>query len=777
MGVIDSAYFRVIFNQLKELKSLHVLEITFDLNREQEEEDSNESIYTTNLNLKELEITFTKPTELLKILMSSPNLITLYTSQISPNLIYFIRQEMKNLKFIFCQRYFENQQLSVVLYDPCDVSEIFDQESLDPLMRVPNITLMLQHLKQNDISSLKNVSFLWRSVLMSFTSKSTLSITERTQWLTESRKDRDHIEICSSYQGDLFDDILENIKPFSRNIKNLSIYRNFRGIASIRVEMPKLQHLSLVGLNMELQSLSPIIFKDLQSLSLSEYYMDAILSVFKKFKTRKLRLRNIYVKKGFKIKDLPINNHLMELDFVETKSRQLKISRILLDLMKSSPKVSIIHCYEIDLNFCSTIQYMKRSNIKIEYYNCEDVDIIKDYNEIEFRLSTSTCLDPLKRIPPEIHDLVFQHISKSDSKTKKFKLKLSEVSKDWYNFTSYCHKFLENIKYKIDVQQFDISHYKTSTRKYWIVEIINPGTKNLCEMINALERYSPSLREFTVNATKDVFNFFPCLSYTHLKDLRLECYGERFGVNKISKRFTCENLKILQLINFKLGKNAKCFKSFLMANKKLRQLNLRNCSGIVHLFTDDGFKTPEFRLLYLCLPIEKRVQKGSPVDENLVSFLLSQANDIFSIDLKHASVKIIETILNRFQHLRHLLFHDMNFDHSLNFSRREKIYRIALPFQTFNEIQFFLDKIWFVKILYIPNLTDETLSYLADRESMTPTSVFCGTISTQNIVITDNRFRHISVFECPDYPLLVNNVTKCRNIERKFLVDFGNKMF
>ncbi|CAO1406744.1 unnamed protein product [Diamesa tonsa] len=290
--------------------------------------------------------------------------------------------------------------------------------------------------------------------------------------------------------------------------------------------------------------------------------------------------------------------------------------------------------------------------------------------KIKINEDSKECMDPLLKVPEELHDLIFQHLDV---------LKASEISMFWYNSIAASRECMKHLKLKYDVCSYDFEmcdHKQdcytalvNTPRKYKSIQINChrcSSFSNLCwKLISNQERMidldikNMTLKENVAEVT------FP-----NLESLKIRHHKSSQTINLFRKFRNSKKLKKLELISmFKV--NTDILQNAFIKDLQIHQnlVELRLSSNIFDiLFQTDVAATLTFKLKVLQIHTELKchVMEREDIDINFNKFLLTQRECLESISLPRVrqfySKVLLHTIFNKLNALKIVCLSNRHFE-------------------------------------------------------------------------------------------------------------------
>lgn len=692
-----------------------------------------------------------------QILAACPNIRHLQVDQLTKDLVDFVHDSLPQLKRLQFISPYKRKRFHCYKYD-IDFSNFdFDRTAtLDPLTRLPKscCNLIFQHFSGRDVLNFSSCSIMWFNyVANSPHCMSRVKINVRTSssffhdFIQKSTRMYQEMRIYGPSKTCAVTELSCVFNKFHESLTRLDVccFCDESKQLDARFKLPQLRHLSFTT-NPFSSSLVNCILnnaENLECLELNEQRSEAICEILRVLRARKLLMTNVSLHCRRNWGNLNVHNqHLRELDLMKANIDDDETKVLLL----ACPSLETLHVGYLSaesLNFIMT--NMKR--ITRLTYRKIDESCRKDESYLELRAEEAN-IDPLIRIAEELHSLIFQHLQSSFGDSF---IDVSKVSKTWFNHTASSDVFMNKLTLRIHVDDKTDGNFlnciRNPRRNYKRIEIalnfakfralleldsnrhlrkfveVEWDKKNLAGYaVSLIHQLSNHFKELAVDGIdllpsavilpKEGFNF------SRLRKLAIKSQAPT-DLNFLFSQFKVRRVREVFLENFYLNANrVDEFVEFLENNEALSDLFLNNCRGVEAAFERDISKKINFKLRQLLLPIYEHVGLcGSPIDDNLNKFLMTQMKSIVWLHLVHVSGGMINTIFTKSCNLREFGFLKITGYNNIRFGSIrpvESLKVLKLPFMYSIEfIQPFLRLAPYLTDLSVGGISDEILEHLA----------------------------------------------------------------
>lgn len=260
------------------------------------------------------------------------------------------------------------------------------------------------------------------------------------------------------------------------------------------------------------------------------------------------------------------------------------------------------------------------------------------------RFKTRRSMDPMIVLPNELHEFIFQHLTQNEV------LNASEVSQLWYQETldSKCCR----MTFKININDIfelpgreDLKQLQNSRRIYTNIHIKWDylGYINNNECWDLIKAHSQNIEILSIVNLMLVDEYETTLVISKLKKLTIShqtnwLYNPTYVLLNSNSNLTCLVLDV----NFDMR-----FCDFFEENETLKELELSS-NLILSLLLIDALNDVKFKLTKL--KISRSI--FSFMDNNLNTFLLSQADSLEEIEVFGVPTEIFNLIFNDFKVIR-----------------------------------------------------------------------------------------------------------------------------
>lgn len=319
-------------------------------------------------------------------------------------------------------------------------------------------------------------------------------------------------------------------------------------------------------------------------------------------------------------------------------------------------------------------------------------------------------LNPLTRISEDLHELIFQHLTGKDV------LRLSLVSPQWHDFTSNSKNCMKLIKLKVVWLHNISTHSKTerfeliqkSLRKYqYFYFYCNSNAIVIEECMNILKAHAKSVVSIV---SIDMISDVKVMNNIILPNLQSLSVREI-----IHKRYNAPNIVLLQaskqLTSIKLDISANEHVIECLKNKNLTEIDI-SYHMIENIFKNDVSGIFNFKLKTFCANTGIMNRR---TEENFIKFLISQANNLKSLQLFRVNCNVMNTIISSMKALIHLQYQslqdevivlDLNENKNIIFMEIRSEYK-------FERIKRVLEATPNLKELFVERITKELVEFLA----------------------------------------------------------------
>ena len=263
-------------------------------------------------------------------------------------------------------------------------------------------------------------------------------------------------------------------------------------------------------------------------------------------------------------------------------------------------------------------------------------------------------LNPLNRISEELHELIFQHLNGNDV------LRFALVSPQWYDLTANSRNCMNLIKLKV----------------VWLHNISTHSRKDRFELVqNSQRRYQHFYFYCNSNAIviEECMNILTAHADSVVSIVAIDMISDALEMNSITlrnlqslsvreifhKRYNAPNIVLLQastkLKSLKLDISANEYVIECLQNKNLTDLDI-SYHMIENIFKNDVSGILNFKLKTFCA---NTGVMHSRTEANFIKFILSQANNLESLQLFRVNCRVINTIINRMKALKHLHYQSL----------------------------------------------------------------------------------------------------------------------
>lgn len=280
-------------------------------------------------------------------------------------------------------------------------------------------------------------------------------------------------------------------------------------------------------------------------------------------------------------------------------------------------------------------------------------------------------MDPLHKVPEELHDLIFQHLNV---------LMASEISISWYNSIAASRECMKHLKLKYDVpfEDFELCEHKkdcynelvNTPRKYKSIQINCHRCLSFSSLCWKLISHQERMIDFDI---KNMILKEPVAEVTLpiLESLKIRNKKSSQTINLLGRFKNSKNIKKLELISIVNETTEFLQNVSLIEDLQIHQnlVELRLSSNIFDiLFRTDVAATLKFKLKVLHIHTELRchVMEREDIDRNFNKFLLTQRECLESISLPRVrqfySKALLHTIFNSLKALTIVCLSNRHFE-------------------------------------------------------------------------------------------------------------------
>lgn len=780
----------LIINAMENLKTLHLGQILEDSTSSCEPIfRSNTSIMTTKLMTVPFSISW-------PIVKHCINIKTIQTNRISKSLVDITKE--RSIDLSYSSNYKVRRKYFMRRFN---TSSVYHKR--DPLLLLPQncCDLILQHLNVKQLMRISMVSILWFNCVNDDEKlMSRVKFFYRDFCQTVKRNYRHMKLLVTSFNSvlNIFD------QEFSDSIISLEMIIDGRNAFKLQAsskefagELLGLQRLAISADATFLESflkdekLSREIIESsefyrfinnmqhIQEVELIQFNAEVMAVLLPIIKANKVVIKNLS------------NFARNEICFELSQQSNEFIDQLDLKLDQRAENAILQHFLSICINIkLLNVHTLTTSNLQFIICNCPKIERITFYtasdeclqimknSRIQFStIKPELCIDPMLRIPNELHALIFQHLDSYESIDKTI-IRSSEVSKTWFNFTKDSDIFIDAIEFHCDFGEIS---FEKLTRKYKTFNLVcdyetrSTVDESFQSFVNLMQNVSANLTELTIFLKFDVFEFSPeSIKPPNMQHLKVES-KRRLSLGKLVKFLRSENLKTFEVKNFILDPDdAEDFITFLSINKNLKELVLDKCEGLEHIFKSGIAQRIQFQLVQLLLPIYEHVSLLK-IGHNINSFLLQQIKSLEYLDLIHVSGAMLNTVFAHSKLLQYFRFLKLSdspaYDlftetiHSLQYLKLPFMYRV-------DYIKPYIRCAPNLKELSIGGLSEEILDYVADHiphleEILYAEAHAIKKVDLEEIGATFRKYKGIKLWKS-DYAISKSGNRLNKWIERKF---------
>lgn len=328
-------------------------------------------------------------------------------------------------------------------------------------------------------------------------------------------------------------------------------------------------------------------------------------------------------------------------------------------------------------------------------------------------------MDPLVKIFPELHELVFQHFNAKDF------VKITEVTPTWYEIfgdldflvkkvklelngsTKLMIKFLKNIKTTkySTIRVYQNVYIGSSTASFKFSRALMKCFLTSHSMITKLEM---DCSEFSDETEK----FLNEIDFSKIEFLKLE-NANSTSVNNLLRR--CRSLTHLQLECVLQDESLErssipSLKMILKRNNCLESLDLSSDAFNIFFTTDI---TNKMSLNLKSLTVRSGKKFFDNIDQNFIRFLENQSKSLERIDIHGCKPRVIEYIFNNVRALKYLRFMGDFSGEQLRFNQNGNIIELSIPNIVDDKFDAITQLVPNLRKLFTRNLTRKKLQNIA----------------------------------------------------------------
>ncbi|KAG5666854.1 hypothetical protein PVAND_014862 [Polypedilum vanderplanki] len=246
--------------------------------------------------------------------------------------------------------------------------------------------------------------------------------------------------------------------------------------------------------------------------------------------------------------------------------------------------------------------------------------------------------DPLMRLPEDIHELIFQHITMRDFRN------CMEVSKTWSFYTRNCRAATNKIRLKFTKETTRDRHELMKNCDIKCSDIAMLGS-----CISYLTNFVDILRELTIftssSCSPDILFEYPCLESLTICRQYQHCDNEE--VYRHLEHFTkCKKLKLLA-IHEKLNENSvEPLMILLKNNPDLKELRIFHCLAYKKIFKNDFSDEIPFKLEKLAIDIgyDQASIRNTDYEKNFIQFLKLHVDTLKVLRMRAVTGRIMNEV-------------------------------------------------------------------------------------------------------------------------------------
>lgn len=693
------------------------------------------------------------------LLRLAPNIEILYTEHVTKADLTCYREKFKSLdEIVVGSNCIWNHQRPKVFIRHQNLRTTFDI-LFELSSSLVNIDLIFQHFKAVDLIRASEVSHFWHN-LTANSEKCMSKIWMRINDLNHSavqQSKRKYQNIIlrqhrCKYSIDLF---LSKFGLYLQSIQIIGsedgqhlffpthLFPNLKNVAFVRT-VTREDHFCTRGC---------FIYLDdpgyLNELTVSEERTLKIMFLFNNLLAKKLVIKNVW--NDNKNDDHALkNNYVTELDLTASGC-DLYCEAL---LIRGCPNLELLHLNDLTKD---KLKLVKANNKKLKMITYRTKRFQFDDVLIQTTKLKEQTIDPLVILPEVLHDLLFQHFRGREPFESS--IRVSEVSKTWYEATRRSKKFLRNFVVKIPCTKLDLLVTK---RIFTTFCFILQSCDDSEMFLKALNDHSRSLINLNVKNIDFIDNKkFSSVDLPNLKYLELDSTylpndsNDPIELTQYLQKFICFDLVHLYLVNFKLDiAQVLVLGRFLQLNEKLKYLYLDGVGDLRELFKSEISTQMKFQLTYLRFSLLEYCSIDSRTSKNLCSFLNSQAETLETIDLTHVTNEMVDVIFSKCRNLKEFRFTKLSkavistpntvVPSKPSYLRIDSLNLLEIPFSfRLKHFKPYLDSAPNLSILLVTGLSEEILEYAHKNLKHIGSIVYdnfeldarCGDFSYENIKV------------------------------------------
>lgn len=338
-------------------------------------------------------------------------------------------------------------------------------------------------------------------------------------------------------------------------------------------------------------------------------------------------------------------------------------------------------------------------------------------------------MDPLVKIPQDLHILVFQHFSVTEI------LEFSEISQEWFEklakskclkkmkFSLKSWRFLKGTRQQQTEEKTQV--LRNSIRQYQSVAIDCRFDRNLSEEFwKFLEFAAPFVRELKIRSIKlDSPKVFPL---PKLKVLKLTYISSDIRNILLTSSNSLTKLKLKMESPLKWNETLSVDQGSIMAvrgcmekNQDLEELELHGSVQYNTFFDGDFSEVVKFRLKTLKIKTGMRLALISERNEqHFLNFLETQSSSLQNFFIDVCRPNVIQQAFNQMPsvtsfHIDVMMMSDYKV-RDLELNLNERIVDLKIPYVShLEDIKAFLEVAPNLRSLFVAHLSHETMEFIA----------------------------------------------------------------
>jgi hypothetical protein len=325
----------------------------------------------------------------------------------------------------------------------------------------------------------------------------------------------------------------------------------------------------------------------------------------------------------------------------------------------------------------------------------------------KLKLQLESSMDPLLMVHPDLHDMIFQHLSFEDV------LKCSQVSTDWKWSIATSRKCLSKIQLKFDdsSNEANLKELGNIKREYRNLRLTIKNENNHYQVIRLLQKFAPTLLNLKLDF-EQIKNFSEPVDFPKLGSLDIAgCHVSQICETGYFKNVT--TLKKLR-VKFVLTDDSK-ISDWIMKQNKLEELFF-NCNTDYifknDLLADASFSLRSFKFVGFFHGFF-RADHTSIQIANFHKFLLKMSDSLTFLSILITHVETIEFAVNNLPNLKkfHCL-HIKGVISNLKFKPNKSITELKLLAHVSKHTEALFKSLVNLEVLITPRLDKNDLKWI-----------------------------------------------------------------